>query len=188
MTNPQDLTGSQDWTVLDQKSVYSSPPWVEVTKEKIQTDDGRIVDEYHQVDFPNFSVIFAETPDGKVLAIEQYKHGARRVSITLPGGGIDPGESPEVAARRELLEETGYQVDDIQHLGSYFLHGNFGCGEGHFYRATGAKQVQEADSGDLETMEIVLMDKEDLRLAVTDGRVAFTGVVTGIMLGLNAQP
>jgi ADP-ribose pyrophosphatase len=185
MANILDPDGSQNWEILDREVVYSGPPWLEVSVEKVRTTEGRVVDRYFQVAASEYSVVFAETAAGKVLTIEQYKHGARRVSITLPGGVLEPGEDPLDAARREVLEETGYSLGAIRHLGSYHLHGNFGCGRGHFYAATGAEKIQEADSGDLETMKIVEMDKDDLLRAVTDGRVAFTGVVTGILLATN---
>src|SRR5690606_28506074 len=59
------------------------------------------------------------TPEGQIVCVEQYRHGTDEVSLEIPGGIIDPGDaSPAHAARREMVEETGYDADAIVPLGS----------------------------------------------------------------------
>ncbi len=75
-----------------------------------------------EIDFYVFAgttpvIIFALTPDNKVIAVKQFRYGANEVVLELPGGSIKPGETPEDAARNELLEETGYIPDEIACLG-----------------------------------------------------------------------
>ena len=50
------------------------------------------------------------------LMVKQYRHGSRKLSIEFPGGVVDPGESPEKATHRELLEETGYKSLEMTEL------------------------------------------------------------------------
>ena len=57
------------------------------------------------------------TADGRVVLIEQYRHGIGEVTLEIPGGLVDEGESPEVAATRELAEETGFTTNDLRLLG-----------------------------------------------------------------------
>jgi ADP-ribose pyrophosphatase len=52
--------------------------------------------------------VVALTPEDQVLLVRQYRHGAGRQTLEIPGGMVDPGESPLAAAQRELREETGY--------------------------------------------------------------------------------
>lgn len=60
----------------------------------------------------NSAVIIPCLPDGKFLMIEDEQPG-REMKLAFPGGQIEDGESPEEAARRELLEETGYEADSL---------------------------------------------------------------------------
>ena len=170
-TDPNEPGDEGHWQILDQRMVFRAPPWIDLSVEKVRIPDGRIIDDFYQLRLPDFVLVFAETVDRDIITIRQYKHGAGQTSITLPGGLVESGEDPAAAAARELLEETGYRIGAPRHLGSFVVNGNLGCGTGHFFAATGAEKVQEPESGDLEKMEICLIDKLDLTAAVSDGRV-----------------
>lgn len=96
------------WEVLSEIDIFRADPWIHLRQERVKLPDGRIVDDYFQLTLPDFTVIYAMTVDGKVVVIHQYKHGARQVSLTLPGGLAETGENSLIAAKRELCEETGY--------------------------------------------------------------------------------
>jgi 8-oxo-dGTP pyrophosphatase MutT (NUDIX family) len=57
------------------------------------------------------------TDDHQVVMIRQYHHGSREVTLEIPGGLVDPGETPKKAAARELLEETGYDAEQWSKIG-----------------------------------------------------------------------
>lgn len=175
------------WQVLKTSEVFSAEPWLALSVQQVRVPDGRVIDDYYQLSLPDFIVVFAETASGKVIMIRQYKHGARRTSLTLPGGLVEKGEDPEEAAKRELLEETGYQAESWQSLGSYVVNGNLGCGKGHFFRAAGAKQVQEPESGDLETMEIELLTREKIAEALRNGEVMLLNHAAAIAMAMTAE-
>jgi 8-oxo-dGTP pyrophosphatase MutT (NUDIX family) len=61
--------------------------------------------------------VVAITPDEQIVLIEQYRFGTGQITLEMPGGMIDAGESPLDAAARELTEETGYQADSLSVLG-----------------------------------------------------------------------
>ncbi len=174
----------QPWRVLDRRTVFEAPPWLELSVETVEVPGGRVIDDFHQLAIPDFTVVFAETPDGRVIVIRQYKHGARRASLTLPGGMVEAGENPLEAARRELLEETGYEAGDWQNLGSFVVNGNLGCGTGHFFRASGARRVAEPASGDLEEMELLLLDRAGLHRALAEGKVVLLNHVAAIAIAM----
>ena len=65
-------------------------------------------------------VIVAIDEDDNVLLVRQFRHATGKDLLELPAGGIDPGEMPEVTARRELQEETGYIPGNLERLGGFY--------------------------------------------------------------------
>ncbi len=66
-----------------------------------------------------FVGVVALTPENKVVIARQFRTGPEMVMEELPGGCLDEGETPVQAAERELLEETGYKVGQIEYIGQY---------------------------------------------------------------------
>jgi 8-oxo-dGTP pyrophosphatase MutT (NUDIX family) len=95
------------WTAGPERTVLQDR-WVHVTAEDCVTATGASVAPFYLYNFPDFCHAAAVTEAGKLVLVRQYRHGARLVSLELPGGAVDPGETAETAAARELLEETGY--------------------------------------------------------------------------------
>ncbi len=73
--------------------------------------------EFVRIDSPDWVNIIAVTTEGSILLIRQYRVGLDEICLEIPGGMVDTGESPEAAARRELLEETGYVPKRMESLG-----------------------------------------------------------------------
>ncbi len=172
------------WRVLDRKPLFAFPPRLSVTLEAVALPDGRVVEDYIQIEMPSYAMIYAETVDRRVLCLRQYKHGPRRVSLTLPAGHVEPQEEAQAAAARELLEETGYAAPEWRKLGSFSNAGNQGCGLCHVFAAYGAHPVQPAQPGDLEEMRLELLPRAALRAALVEGDIAIVGSALAASLGL----
>ncbi|RPH35194.1 NUDIX hydrolase, partial [bacterium] len=78
------------------------------------------------------------------------------------GGYLEPKEDPLSAARRELLEETGYEASDWTPLGTYAVDGNHGVSTAHFFLARNARKVREPESDDLEEQELVELTRDEV--------------------------
>ncbi len=72
---------------------------------------------YYWIESPDCVNVLAVTADGRVPLVRQYRPALDRESLELPAGHIDPKETPEAAARRELLEETGYHAPNLELMG-----------------------------------------------------------------------
>jgi ADP-ribose pyrophosphatase len=170
MSSPND-----PWEVRSRRIVYSARPYFEVAVEEVRLPDGRIIDDYHQISAGRFTSIVAETDDGRFLMMRQYRHGTRRVGLSLPGGRIESGEDPLAGAQREFLEETGYSAGNWQELAGYFMSCTYGLGMQHYYHATKLTKVAEPNSDDLESAEVVFMDRGAARSALFSGDYSSVG-------------
>jgi ADP-ribose pyrophosphatase len=70
--------------------------------------DGDLRD-FYVLEMPDWVQVVAVTPGGRLVLVEQFRQGVRRVTLEFPAGLVEPGEDPVVAAARELEEETGYR-------------------------------------------------------------------------------
>ncbi|MGY8998240.1 MAG: NUDIX hydrolase [Alphaproteobacteria bacterium] len=175
------------WKVTESRILHDGQPWLTLHAETVQLPDGREVAPYFRIDMRDFAIVHATAKAGEVLVLNLYRHGPRRIELALPGGLIDDGETPLVAAQRELMEETGYHATNWRTLGSYIMNSNYGCGRCHVFMASEAEQVAEPDSGDLEDAELLLMPPEDLLGAVGQGRVGVMGHAAAIAMVTAAK-
>ena len=93
--------------------------WVHVRVDKVQLPSGRIATR-EVVEHPGAVAIVAITEDDEVLLLRQAHHPIQRVLLGLPAGTLEPDESPEACARRELTEETGFAAGRVTQIASYF--------------------------------------------------------------------
>jgi ADP-ribose pyrophosphatase len=111
--------------------------------------------------------VVALTPDERCVMIRQYRFGSDSVTLEVPGGMIDPGEVPSVAAERELREETGYGLASLTALGSIAPNPAFQRNRLHMFLAEGCALAgeQQQDSGEDIEVELIELSKIDTFLA-----------------------
>ena len=174
------------WKLLESREIFLIPGRLSVSAQAVELADGQRYEPYYHVDLAAQAWVAALTDDGRFICQKQYKHGPQRVSLTLPGGIVDPGEEPLVTAQRELLEETGYTCRDWQPLGSFCRNNNQYCGEEHFFWATGAEWKQDPDpTTNIEEIETVLLTRDELSQAAADGEAPVLGHYAGILMALQ---
>ncbi|MBO7294558.1 MAG: NUDIX hydrolase, partial [Bacteroidaceae bacterium] len=98
----------QPWTILHSEYLIRRP-WLTARRDHVRLPNGSENPEHYVLEYPDWVNVIARTKDGRFVLIRQYRHGLRQTAYEVCAGCIDPEDvSPEVAARRELLEETGY--------------------------------------------------------------------------------
>lgn len=97
----------EKWSTIEKKYLIRRP-WLTARCDKVQLPDGRIYDEFYVLEYPTWVNILAITKDGRMVMVEQYRHGLDGVFFELCAGTVEEGEDPLDAAKRELREETGF--------------------------------------------------------------------------------
>ncbi len=106
----------QHWTVKSRRYLLERH-WMKLREDHVVLPSGAEMEEFHVVEYPNWAATVCIDTAGNIVFAEQYRHGIQRLSLELPGGVIDSGEEPLIAAQRELLEETGYAAPNWQKIG-----------------------------------------------------------------------
>jgi ADP-ribose pyrophosphatase len=98
--------------ILNSISIYEGPVFGVRRDEVIEPSGVRAIREV--ITHPGSVVVLPVLPDGRILLIQQYRHATRQYLWELVAGRVDPGETPKVAAARELIEETGYRAKRLR--------------------------------------------------------------------------
>lgn len=172
----------ENWKVLDETVVLNRAPWLEVSVQTVELPDGRIIENFHQIQTGRYAIVVAMDEKDRFLIFRQYKHGPGCITHCWPGGGVDNGESPLDAGRRELMEETGYRADTWIDLGTFHTLGNFGGPIAHVFLATGVTWVGAPTAPDMEGGELLFLENHEIENLLDDGQLHILGVVTGFTL------
>ncbi len=97
------------WEVISSEYIIRRPPWMTARQDTLRMPNGRIVPAYYVLEYPEWVNIIAITKAGEFILVRQYRHALGIVEYELCAGTMEPDETdPMAAAKRELLEETGY--------------------------------------------------------------------------------
>lgn len=172
------------WKTLESKPVVSFGKWLLLEERTVQTPTGQVVEHWPWVVSPDYVNVLAVTPEGRYLIFRQQKYGVEGESLAPVGGYIEPGEQPLEAARRELLEETGYAADEWQLLGQFRVDPNRGVAMGSLFLARGARRVAQPHADDLEELHLQLMERPQLESALRAGQFKVLAWAANIALAL----
>jgi|SRR5690554_4046851 len=152
----------QHWKTLSSEYLVKAP-WAVLRKDSCIMPNGYIVPEYYILEYPNWVNIVALTDENKIVLVKQYRHGVQESILEIPGGVIDEGEDSLTAAKRELLEETGYLFDSFEQLCDLFPNPATSNNITTSYLARGGKKVQEQELDSQEDIEVILKSPSEVK-------------------------
>lgn len=163
-TNEDALTETQEAT----EQVYDGV-LLRVHRDQVRLPDGKAgVREY--ISHPGAVAILAVLPDGRLIFERQFRYPLRRAFLEIPAGKIDPGETVEACARRELREETGYEAAQWEYVGVTHPCIGYSNERIEVFIARELTHVgHDWDEG--EFLEILSLSVEEIRSAVSAGEM-----------------
>jgi ADP-ribose pyrophosphatase len=179
--NPNSLT----WKKRSSHYLHKCP-WATLRSDKCEMPNGHIVEDYYVLEYPDWVNAVALTEDNKILMVYQYRHAAGIVSLEIPGGVIEEGESPEEALRRELLEETGYLFNDFELLCTVYANPSTADNQTYCYLARGGKKIQEQALDEQEEIIVQSFTIPEVKQLLADNKIAQALHCTGLFYALEA--
>ena len=158
-----DKKPQSEWKVLHSEYL-SRKPWLTVRCDHLKLPNGNEIPNYYVLEYPAWICVIALTKEGGMIMERQYRHGIGRVDYELCAGVVDPTDaSPLEAAKRELLEETGFGNGEWQ---SYMIisanpgtHNNLT----YCFLATGVEKVMERHLEPTEDIVVEVLRPEQVR-------------------------
>jgi ADP-ribose pyrophosphatase len=173
------------WKTLRRRNILNRGWRLQVEEHAVELHNGRVIEDWTWVITPPYANVVVVTTSGEFVVFRQTKYSVGH-TLAAVGGHIEPDEDHMLAAKRELLEETGYTAPDDQwrFMGTYAVDANRGCGTASLYLVTGATYVGGEIADDLEEQELVLMSRGEVERALARAEFKVLPWATALALGL----
>jgi ADP-ribose pyrophosphatase len=152
----------------------------DVVLEKVTLPNGAVKDR-EIVRHPGAAAMVPLLDDGRVVLIKQYRHAVGEFVWEIPAGTLEPDEAPVECARRELVEETGYEAANLEKLTEILPAPGYTDEHIHIFLATGLKAVDQRLEDD-EILELQPTVLETALAMVAQGEIRDAKTIAGLFL------
>lgn len=154
---------------------------IDYYQDTMQIPNGNVA-KWDLIDHKGAAAVVAVREDGKLLMVRQYRNALERETIEIPAGGLNGREEPtDVAAMRELMEETGYSCDKVELLNTIYTTVAF-CNEKiDIYLARGLKNPGDQHLDEDEYVNVEAYSIDELKQMIFDRRIQDSKTICGIL-------
>ena len=169
------------WEEVSQEHV-AQDKWIDFRRSSYRFPDGRVYEPFYSYSRKDYVVVVAQDTDGKFLCIRQFRQGIKQVTTEFPAGGIERTDGKEYggkcdfsaedaleAAKRELLEETGYESGEWRHLITIPSNATIADNYAFVFFAGNCRQVCEPSPDETEFLELVKYSHEEIEELIANG-------------------
>jgi ADP-ribose pyrophosphatase len=160
----------EEWDLVESELVGEYGVFDVVRRRARSPRDGA-VHEFHVLELPDSVIMVPLTADGRVLMVQQFRHGVQRVTLEFPAGFLEPGEDPVQGAVRELEEETGYRAAEAVRVAVMDPDSAKQCAPAHVVVARGCTPTGRQDQDGGEDVHITLLPVERVDALIRTGEI-----------------
>jgi len=176
---------NKKWKIRQSKLVLDTK-WVKIRQDEVELPKGEIIEDFFVVVRPDIALIFPVTENQEIVFVRQYRHATGEILLELPAGSFDPEiEDAEVAAKRELAEETGYFAEDLVKLATLYDNPIKDTNQIHLFLAKNVQLKGEQQLDVTEDVEVVLVPVSEVRGKISNGEIRVSGTIAAIFLGVQ---
>lgn len=178
MSNSFSFTKAR-WSVQQDKKVYDTPVF-SLHEIDLVPENEKVTVPFYVLKAPEWINVIALTSDQQIVLVEQYRAGIHASTLEIPGGMTDPEEEPLTAARRELLEETGFSSEKWTNIGITSSNPAILSNYTHLYLAEECEKRAEQRTDGNEDIAVHVMPFREFLDLIRNGTVHHSIVLAAV--------
>lgn len=168
------------WNRLSKETCFETN-WFSVSKNRVKLENGVLIDDYYVIENQDAVMILALDLQGNVILKQEYRLAVGKILLELPAGAIESKDRSVLdAAKRELLEETGYCSENWEYLGQTYDCPERCSAKLHLFLARNAERRAEQNLDRNEIINVAMICLEEALNMCMDGRIMVNSCIHAI--------
>lgn len=155
-----------------------------VNLDEVKLPSGRIAERIRVI-HPDASAVVPFTDEGKIILVKQFRYSIQEETLEIPAGKIDPEESPEECARREMAEETGYKPLNLTYLLKYVPAIGYSNEILYIYKGTNLQRIEDYQEPSDEITKLEFLTLDEINEKILNGEIKDGKTIVALSLVMN---